>query len=203
MTSAPISAAQIKELREKTGAGMMECRRALEEARGNMEQSMLILRERGVLAAEKKKDRTAMEGRIESYIHFGGKIGTLIEVNCESDFVAKTGDYQNLCKNLAMQVAASNPKWISRQAVPKEVIDEERKLFKMSAEKDGKSGEILEKIADGKLEKFFQTHCLLEQPFIKDPDRSVGAMIKEVIAKVGENIVVRRTVRFALGEVKD
>lgn len=201
-SKAAISAAMIKELREKSGAGMMECRKALEESRGSLEKAILILREKGVLAAEKKKDRIASEGRIEAYVHFGGKIGTLVEVNCETDFVAKTEEFQALCKNLAMQVAASTPKWISRQAVPQEILEEERSFFKESAEKDGKTGEILEKIAEGKMEKFFQIHCLLEQPFIKNPDRSVGAIIKEVIAKVGENIVVKRMVRFALGETK-
>lgn len=200
LSNTAISAAMIKELREKTGAGMMDCRRALEESRGDMQKSVLILREKGILSAEKKKDRAASEGRIEAYIHFGGKIGTLVEVNCETDFVAKTDEFHMLCKNLAMQVAASNPRWITRQAVPKDVVDEEKSLYKMGAEKDGKTGDILEKIADGKLEKFYQTHCLLEQPFIKDPERSVGGMIKESIAKVGENIVVKRMARFVLGE---
>ncbi len=198
-----ISAALIKELREKTGAGMMDCRKALDEAKGSLEKAVLVLREKGMLAAERKKDRAATEGRIEAYIHFGGKIGTLVEVNCETDFVGKTQEFQDLCKNLAMQVAASNPKWLSRDRVPQDVVTEERNLHKMSAEKDGKSGDIVEKIADGKLEKFYQTYCLLEQPFIKDPDRTVSAIIKDTIAKVGENIVVKRFVRFALGDSKD
>lgn len=188
-----ISAALIKELREKTGAGMMDCRKALEQAAGNLEKAVLVLREKGMLAAEKKKDRAAGEGRIESYIHFGGKIGTLIEVNCETDFVAKTQDFQDLCRNIAMQVAAANPKWLSRDLVPKEVIEEEKKTYEAA----GKSSDL-----DKRLDKFYQANCLLEQPFIKEQDRSVSDMIKAAIAKVGENIVVRRFARFALGDDK-
>lgn len=195
-----MSAALIKQLREKTGAGMMDCRKALEESSGNLDKAVLILREKGMLAAEKKKGRNATEGRIESYIHFGGKIGTLIEVNCETDFVAKTAEFQELCKNLAMQVAASNPRWVSRDQVPGDVLEEEKSVLRISSEKDGKPANVVEKILEGKLEKFYQTTCLLEQPFIKDPDRSVSTVIKEVIAKVGENIVMKRFARFMLGE---
>lgn len=195
-----MSAALIKQLREKTGAGMMDCRKAIEESKGDLEKAALILREKGILSADKKKGRIATEGRIESYIHFGGKMGTLIEVNCETDFVAKTTEFQDLCKTLAMQIAASNPRWVSRDQVPKEVLEDERKVFSASAEKDGKPANIMEKIIEGKMEKFFQAACLLEQPYIKDPDRSVSTIVKEVIAKVGENIVVKRFVRFMLGE---
>lgn len=188
-----ISAALIKELREKTGAGMMDCRKALEQASGNLEKAVLVLRERGMLAAEKKKDRAAGEGRIESYIHFGGKIGTLVEVNCETDFVAKTQEFHDLCRNVAMQVAAANPKWLSRDSVPKEVVEEERKSYEAAGK-----GSDMEK----RLDKFFQANCLLEQPFIKEQDRSVSDMIKATIAKTGENIIVRRFARFALGDDK-
>jgi len=187
-----ISAALIKELREKTGAGMMDCRKALEQAEGKLEKAVLVLRERGMMAAEKKKDRAAGEGRIESYIHFGGKIGTLVEVNCETDFVAKTPDYQELCRNIAMQIAAANPKWLSRDQVPKEVIEEERKTYEAAGKGD----------IDKRLDKFYQANCLLEQPFIKEQDRTVSDMIKASIAKVGENIIIRRFVRFALGDDK-
>jgi elongation factor Ts len=200
MPAVVISAALIKELREKTGAGMMDCRRALEEAKGDLEKSILILREKGMLAAEKKKGRIATEGLIEAYIHFGGKIGTLIEVNCETDFVAKTDEFKALCKNLAMQVAAANPKWVSREHVPSQILEEERKLHREAAEREGKPANVVEKIVEGKMEKFFQANCLLEQPYIKDQDRPVADMIKEAIAKTGENIVVKRFVRFSLGE---
>ncbi|MCL4512827.1 MAG: translation elongation factor Ts [Candidatus Eremiobacteraeota bacterium] len=198
-----IPASLIKELREKTGAGMMDCRKALEEAGGEMEKAMLILREKGILAAEKKKGRKAIEGRIEAYIHFGGKIGTLIEVNCETDFVARTDEFQNLCKNLAMQVAASNPQWVSRDQVPAEVIEAEKKIYRESAIREGKPPAIVEKIVDGKMEKFFQSVCLLEQPYIKEQEKPVSTMIKEIIGKIGENILVRRFARFALGENSD
>lgn len=198
-----IPASLIKELREKTGAGMMDCRKALEEAGGEMEKAMLILREKGILAAEKKKGRKAIEGRVEAYIHFGGKIGTLIEVNCETDFVARTDEFQNLCKNLAMQVAASNPQWVSRDQVPAEVIEAEKKIYRESAIREGKPPAIVEKIVDGKMEKFFQSVCLLEQPYIKEQEKPVSTMIKEIIGKIGENILVRRFARFALGENSD
>ncbi len=198
-----IPASLIKELREKTGAGMMDCRKALEEAGGEMEKAMLILREKGILAAEKKKGRKAIEGRVEAYIHFGGKIGTLIEVNCETDFVARTDEFQNLCKNLAMQVAASNPQWVSRDQVPAEVIESEKKIHRESAIREGKPPAIVEKIVDGKMEKFFQSVCLLEQPYIKEQEKPVSTMIKEIIGKIGENILVRRFARFALGENSD
>lgn len=188
-----IPAALIKELREKTGAGMMDCRKALEQAAGNLEKAVLVLREKGMMAAEKKKDRAAGEGRIESYIHFGGKIGTLVEVNCETDFVAKTQDFQDLCRNIAMQIAGANPKWLSRDQVPKEVVEEEKKSYEAA----GKGAEL-----EKRLDKFFQANCLLEQPFIKEQDRSVSDIIKAAIAKVGENIVVRRFARFALGDDK-
>lgn len=200
--AASISAALIKELREKTGAGMMDCRKALEECKGNLEKSVLFLREKGMLAAEKKKGRAAGEGLVEAYIHFGGKVGTLIEVNCETDFVAKTDEFKGLCRNLAMQVAASNPQWVSRENVPAAILDEERKLHREAAEREGKPANVTEKIVEGKLEKFFQATCLLEQPFIKEQDRPVSAIIKDAIAKTGENIVVRRFARFALGENK-
>lgn len=195
-----IKAELVKELRERTGAGIMDCKRALTETGGDMEQALIYLREHGLAAAAKKAGRATREGRIEAYIHPGAKLGVLIEVNCETDFVANTADYQHLCRELAMQVAASNPGYVSREEVPKERVEQEATILRHQALGEGKPEKIVEKIVEGRLEKFYESTCLLEQPYIRDPDKTVEELIKEYIAKLGENIIVRRFTRFQLGE---
>jgi elongation factor Ts len=194
-----ISADMVKELREKTGAGMMDCKRALSETEGDIEKAIDYLRQKGLSDAAKRTGRTASEGVIGSYIHPGGKIGVLVEVNCESDFVARTEEFQLLVKDLAMHVAASNPLYLRREDVPEEAIAREKNIYEVQAKEGGKPERIVERIVQGKLEKFFQDVCLLEQPFVKDPDLSVNQRVSSAIAKLGENIVVRRFQRFQLG----
>jgi elongation factor Ts len=194
-----ISADMVKELREKTGAGMMDCKRALSETEGDIEKAIDYLRQKGLSDAAKRTGRTASEGSIGSYIHPGGKIGVLVEVNCESDFVARTEEFQLLVKDLAMHVAASNPLFLRREEVPEEVIAREKNIYEVQAKEGGKPEKIVERIVQGKLEKFFQDVCFLEQPFVKDPDLSVNQRVSSAIAKLGENIVVRRFQRFQLG----
>jgi elongation factor Ts len=195
-----ISASQVKELRQLTGAGMMDCKKAITETNGNMEKAIEYLREKGLAAAAKRSGRIATEGLVESYIHGGGRIGVLIEVNCETDFVAKTDEFKELVKDLAMQVAASNPLYVSREEVTQEVIDKEKSILRAQALNEGKPEKIVEKMVEGRIEKFYKEVCLLEQPFIKDPDKSVKDLVTEKIAKIGENIQVRRFARFELGE---
>lgn len=194
-----ISAEMVKDLREKTGAGMMDCKRALSETEGDVEKAIDYLRQKGLSDAAKRTGRTASEGVIGSYIHPGGKIGVLVEVNCESDFVARTEEFQMLVKDLTMHVAASNPLYLRREEVPEEAIVREKNIYEVQAKEGGKPEKIVERIVQGKLEKFFQDVCLLEQPFVKDPDVSVNQRIASTIAKLGENIVVRRFQRFQLG----
>jgi len=195
-----VNAVDVKKLRDKTGAGMMDCKRALEEAGGDIEKAVDILREKGLAKAAKKADRIATEGLVTSYIHGNGKIGVLVEVNCETDFVARNHAFKTLCHDLALQIAASNPQYVSRQDVPEEVVEKEKAILKAQALNEGKPEKIVEKIVEGRLEKFYEENCLVEQPFIKDPDKSVQDMINEYIAKLGENIVVRRFTRYVLGE---
>ncbi len=195
-----ISAKMVKELREKTGAGIMDCKKALKECDGDMDKAVEFLKKKGIADASKKSSRIAAEGAVGSYIHMGGKIGVLIEVNCETDFVAKTEDFQNLVKDLAMQVAAANPKFVRREEVPADFIEKEREIYRTQALESGKPEKIVDKIVDGKIEKYYQEICLLEQKFIKDPDKTVDDIVKETIAKTGENIVVRRFTRYELGE---
>ncbi|NLO88906.1 MAG: translation elongation factor Ts [Clostridia bacterium] len=195
-----VNAVDVKKLRDMTGAGMMDCKRALEEAGGDIEKAVDILREKGLAKAAKKADRIATEGMVTSYIHLNGKIGVLVEVNCETDFVARNDAFKTLCHDLAMQIAASNPQYVSRQDVPEEVIEKEKAILKAQALNEGKPEKIAEKIVEGRIEKFYEENCLLEQPFIKDTDKSVQDLINEYIAKLGENIVVRRFTRYALGE---
>ncbi|MFS8512308.1 MAG: translation elongation factor Ts [Planifilum fulgidum] len=195
-----ISAAQVKELREKTGAGMMDCKKALTEANGDMEKAIEILREKGLAAAEKKAGRVAAEGLVEAYIHAGGRIGVLVEVNCETDFVAKTEEFRSFVREIAMQIAAMNPKYVKRDEVPKEEVEKEREILRTQALNEGKPEHIVEKMVEGRLEKYFKEVCLLEQPFIKDGDKTVEQLVKEMIARIGENISIRRFVRFELGE---
>jgi elongation factor Ts len=197
---ADISAARVKELRDKSGAGMMDCKSALVEAEGDVEKASEILRKKGIAKATKKADRAANEGRIEAYIHPGAKLGVLLEVNCETDFVANTDDYAQFCRDVAMQVAASSPKFVRREEVDQETVDHEMEIYKEQAKNQGKPDKILEKIATGKLEKFYSEIVLLEQPFVKDPDKTIQALLTETIAKLGENISIRRFSRFKIGE---
>ncbi len=196
-----ITPEQVKELRGKTGAGVMDCKKALVEADGDMEKAITILREKGLAKAAKKQSRTAAEGIIESYIHGNGRIGVLVEVNCETDFVARNEEFKTFAKDIAMQVAASNPKYLSREDVPSEVLEKEKEILRAQALNEGKPEKIVDKIVEGRLEKFYEENCLLEQPFIKDPDKKVSELIMEKIAVIGENITVSRFVRFERGEV--
>ncbi|ACB85011.1 translation elongation factor Ts [Natranaerobius thermophilus] len=198
-----VKAAQVKELREKSGAGMMDCKKALKESDGDMDKAMEYLKEKGLASAKKKADRTTTEGRVESYIHLGGKIGVLIEVNCETDFVASNDEFKQFTKDIAMQVAASAPQYISRDEVPQEEVEKERERLKQQAIDEGKPEHVVDQIVDGKMDKYYEEICLLDQPFVKDPDKSVDELKKEKIAKIGENISVRRFVRYELGEGKE
>ncbi len=195
--STPITASLVNTLREKTAAGMMDCKKALVEANGNLEEAETILRKKGVASAAKKAGRAANQGLIESYIHLGGKIGVMIELNCETDFVAKTDDFKALCKDLCMHIAAASPLYVSRDQVPEEELTKEREIAASQAA--GKPPAAVQKIVEGKLEKHFQTICLLDQPFVKNADVSVKDLLTERIAKLGENMVVRRFARFQLG----
>jgi len=196
-----VSAVQVRELRDTTGAGMMDCKRALMESGGDLQKAIVHLREKGLAAAAKRSARAASEGMVGSYVHAGGKIGVLIEVNCETDFVARTPEFQGLVKDLAMQVAAASPRWVRHEETPADTVEAERNIYKAQAGGSGKPPAVIEKIIAGKLEKFFADTCLLEQPFIKDPQRTVGQLVTDSIAKIGENIVVRRFARFQLGEL--
>lgn len=195
-----ITPQMIKELRERTQAGMMDCKRALEETGGDMDKAVAYLREKGIAAAAKKAGRVAAEGVVESYIHPGGRIGVLIEVNCETDFVAMNEAFKQLARDLAMQVAAARPLYVSREDVPESVLEEERRILRAAALNEGKPEHIVDKIVTGRIEKYLEEVCLVEQPFIKDPDKKVGDLIQEQIATLGENITVRRFARFERGE---
>jgi len=194
----PVSA--VKELRERTGAGMMDCKKALVETNGDLEKAIEYLREKGLSSAAKKAGRIAAEGLVDSYIHMGGRIGVLIEVNCETDFAAKGDQFKELVKDLAMQVAAARPEYVRREEVPADVIEKEKTIYTAQAVNEGKPQAIAEKITVGRLEKFYKEACLLEQPFIKDTDKTVEQIVKEAIAKIGENISVRRFIRYERGE---
>lgn len=195
-----ITAAQVKELRDRTGAGMMDCKKALQACDGDIEKAIDELRTKGLAKAAKKSSRIASEGIVYSYIHGGGRIGVLVEVNSETDFVAKTDQFKELAKDIAMQIAASNPSYISREDVPEEVINREKEVLRAQALEEGKPEKIVEKMVEGRLGKFFEEHCLLEQAFIKDPDKSVQELLHESIATIGENIAVRRFARYEVGE---
>lgn len=195
-----ISANLVKELRQTTGAGLMDCKRALVEAGGDTKEAIKVLRTKGLAAASKKATRTAKEGRVFSYLHLGGKIGVLLELNCETDFVAKTPDFNLLGKELAMHIAASCPQYVKKEDVTEEKIEEEMDIYRQQAKKSGKPEKIWDKMAEGKLEKYFKEVCLLEQPFVKEPKTQVRDHISSVIAKLGENIIVRKFARFKVGE---
>jgi elongation factor Ts len=200
-TTVNISAAQVKELREKTGAPMMDCKQALSEAKGDLEQAVVLLRKRGVSVAAKKATRVTSEGSVASYIHAGGKIGVLVEVNCESDFVARTEDFKELIHDIAMHIAASDPRYVRKEDVTPEAYAREKEIFLAQAVASGKPPNIAEKMVAGKMEKFYEEVCLIEQPFIKDQTISVGQLIATKVGKLGENIAVRRFARFKVGEV--
>jgi elongation factor Ts len=195
-----ITAAVVKELREKTGAGMMDCKKALTETDGDIEKAISYLREKGIAKAAKKAGRATSEGLIVSYIHPGDKLGTMVEINCETDFVARTEDFQEMAKNIAMQVAAASPIVVRREDMPAELVEQEKGIFRTQALNEGKPEKIIDRIVDGKLDKYFGETCLLEQTYIKDQDRTVTDILNETIAKLGENISIRRFVRFRLGE---
>lgn len=194
------TAKDVQRLREISGAGMMDCKKALSETNGDMEKAVDYLREKGLAAASKKAGRIAAEGLVESYIHMGGRIGVLVEVNCETDFVAKTDEFKELAKDIAMHIAASRPEYVKRDEIPEEVLEHERKLYRQIALNEGKPEKIIDKIVEGKIERFVKEICLLDQPFVKDPDITVGDLITAKIAKIGENIAVRRFARFERGE---
>lgn len=193
----------VKELRERTGAGIMNCKKALLETEGNMEKAIEYLRQKGLAAAAKKSQRVAREGVVDAYVHAGGRIGVLVELNCETDFVGRTDEFKELAHELAMQVAALNPLYVSREDVPEDAVEKEREILKAQAKEEGKPDKILDKIVDGRISKFFESTCLLEQPYIRDQGIKIQGLINQAIAKVGENIVVRRFVRFEVGEEKD
>jgi len=195
-----ISASTVKELRERTGSGMMDCKKALTESNGDMEKAIEILREKGLAAAAKKAGRIASEGIVDSYIHGGGRIGVLIEVNSETDFVAANEEFRQFVKDMAMQVAASNPLYVKREDADPKLIEKEREIYKAQALNEGKPEKIIEKMVEGRVEKFYKEICLLEQPFIKDTDKTVQDVLTSLIAKIGENITIRRFVRFERGE---
>jgi len=195
-----VSADLVKKLREKTGAGMMDCKRALEKAEGDMDKAIDHLRKQGMAQAAKKASRIAKEGMIYSYIHPGDKLGVLLELNCETDFVARTEDFKLLSKDIAMQIAATNPLVVTRADLKPEIIEKEKEIYRTQAKNEGKPEKIIERIVEGKLEKYFQEVCLLEQPFVKDQDRSMKNRMDETIAKLGENVAVKRFVRFRLGD---
>jgi elongation factor Ts len=194
-----ISAALVKKLRDLTGAGMMECKAALQEANGNVDDAVTILRKRGLAQAAKKVGRSTSEGLIGSYIHAGGKIGVLLELNCESDFVARTDDFQNLLRELALQVAAASPTYVRREDVPADVLDKERAIYRAQMESSGKPPQVIDKIVEGKLGSFYEQVCLVDQPSIRDPKTTVSQLLQAAIAKLGENIGVARFVRFKVG----
>src|SRR2546423_7390831 len=196
-----IAANQVKELREKTGAPMMDCKQALTEAKGDLEQAVILLRKRGVSVAAKKASRATSEGAVESYIHAGGKIGVLLEVNCESDFVARTEDFKELIHDIAMHIAASDPKFVRKEDVTPDAYEREKDIYRSQAAATGKPPQVVEKIVEGKMSKFYEEVCLYEQPFIKDQTVSIAQLIATRIGKLGENLAVRRFARFKVGDV--
>jgi len=195
-----ISSDKVKLLRERTGAGMMDCKKALSEAGGDMEKAIDILRKKGAATAEKRADRTTNQGVVEAYIHAGGRIGSIVEVNCETDFVAKTDDFRSLARDVAMQIAAMNPIYVQREEVPKDVVDREMEIYRTQARNEKKPENIVERMAAGKLEKFYQDVCLVEQSFIKDSGKTIKDLVLEITSKTGEKISIRRFRRFHLGE---
>lgn len=190
----------VAKLRASTGVGMMDCKKALTEAGGNMEKAIIILREKGISIAAKKSGRTTSEGIVSSYIHMGGKIGVLVEINCETDFVAKSEQFINLAKDVAMQIAAAKPTYVSTEEVPAEKIEQEKEILKKQAENEGKKPELIEKMVEGRIKKYYAEVCLMEQPFIKDSSKTIKSLINDAVLKIGEKVVIRRFTRYEMGE---
>lgn len=197
---ADISATMVKQLREKTGSGMMDCKKALAECDGDMEKAVDFLRKKGLATAQKRAGRAMTEGTIHAYIHMGGKLGVLVEINCETDFVARNEDFKEFSKNIAMHIAASNPLGIRPEDVPQDIIDKEKDIYRAQAAEMGKPENVVEKIVGGKIQKFFKDNCLLNQAYVRDPDITVSDLLNELIAKIGENITIKRFVRYQIGE---
>ncbi|NGM81121.1 translation elongation factor Ts [Paenibacillus sp. 7124] len=195
-----VDAKSVKELRERTGAGMLDCKKALEEAGGDLNKAIEILREKGLSAAANKAGRAATEGVVESYIHAGGRIGVLVEINCETDFVGKTDQFKEFARDIAMQIAAAAPRFVRREEVPAEEIEKEKEILRAQALNEGKPEKIVDKMVEGRINKYYEEHVLLEQAFIKDPDKTISNLLNEKISTIGENISIRRFVRYELGE---
>ena len=195
-----VSASAVKELRERTGAGMLDCKKALDETNGDITKAIELLREKGLAAAANKAGRAATEGVVESYIHAGGRIGVLVEINCETDFVGKTDQFKEFARDIAMQIAAANPKYVSREEVPQEELEKEKEILKAQALNEGKPEKIVEKMVEGRIGKYYEEFCLLDQSFIKDPDKKISTLLNEKISTIGENISIRRFTRYELGE---
>ncbi|WP_410510850.1 translation elongation factor Ts [Paenibacillus sp. BR2-3] len=195
-----VDAKAVKELRERTGAGMLDCKKALEEANNDITRAAELLREKGLSAAANKAGRIATEGTVESYIHAGGRIGVLVEINCETDFVGKTDQFKDFARDIAMQIAAANPLYVRREEVPAEALEKEKEILKAQALNEGKPEKIIEKMVEGRISKFYEEHCLLEQSFVKDPDKTISQLLNEKVSTIGENISIRRFVRYELGE---
>src|SRR5689334_22183236 len=202
-TTTNISAAQVKELRERSGAPMMDCKNALANSKGDVEEAIVVLRKKGIATAAKKSARVTSEGSVASYIHAGGKIGVLVEVNCESDFVARTDDFKDLIKDIAMHIAAADPKFIRKEDVTPEAFEKEKDIYRAQAAATGKPAPVVEKIVEGKMSKFYEEVCLLNQPFVKDPAITIEQLIATTVGKLGENIAVRRFARFKVGEIAE
>jgi elongation factor Ts len=198
-----ISASQVKELREETGVGMMDCKKALKECKGDVKQAIDFLRKKGIATAKKRGGRQTSEGLVQSYIHAGGKIGVLVEVNCETDFSAKTDDFANFAKDIAMQIAATNPVSVDREGLSAETLEREGEIYATQAKESGKPEKVIEKIVEGKMKKFYSEVCLLEQAFVKNPDNSIQDLVTDLMAKTGENVMISRFARFQLGESDD
>jgi elongation factor Ts len=198
-----ITAGMVKELRDKTGAGMMDCKAALEESGGDLEKAIEILRKKGIASAGKRAGRATKEGMVGHYIHMGGKVGVLVEVNCETDFVARTDDFQNLAREIAMHIAAADPRYVSRDQVPAAELEKEKEIYRAQFAGSGKPAAVIDKIVDGKLGSFYSQVCLLEQPSVRDPNVTIQQMLQAATAKTGENVTVSRFVRFKLGEQQD
>jgi elongation factor Ts len=199
-TTTTFTAKDVQELRQRTGAGMMDCKKALEETKGNIELAIELLRKKGIAKAEKRAGRTASEGQIASYIHHNGKVGVMVELNCETDFVARTDDFKNLAKTIAEHIAAAAPLGVDKDAVPQDKVDKERRIFEEQVRASGKPENMIEKIVTGKIESYYKDVALVHQAWVREPKKSIGDLLKEVSAKVGENIVVRRFARFQMGE---
>ncbi|OMC69613.1 elongation factor Ts [Paenibacillus odorifer] len=195
-----VDAKAVKELRERTGAGMLDCKKALEEANNDITKAAELLREKGLSAAASKAGRIATEGVVESYIHAGGRIGVLVEINCETDFVGKTDSFKEFARDIAMQIAAANPRYVRREEVPQEDVEKEKEILKAQALNEGKPEKIIEKMVEGRIGKYYEEYCLLEQTFVKDPDKTISQLLNEKISTIGENISIRRFARFELGE---